>query len=593
MRLVANNGFSAIRAGLIALGLVALTAAGASAQLKFDGNVVFNNLMGSIVNPTVLQQGITLSAPTAACPAGYSTGIMITQSFTHNDAYDPGLDMALYHTNMVPDFKPSGGAGSTVRSHAVSVPADGFFKQTCYAGAIDPQGVDWTQGWTYYDSTGANRQDIHLATMPDPRPLATYNNVSIYSPSQYFSPDSNYRVIGQLRVKSGAVLTVAPGVVILEDKASVGTIIVERGGKIHAVGTACDPIIITSAQAPGSQRHGDCGGIYLLGYAKTNVVNSCQGDSAAAEGGTVGYYGGNDDNDGSGVLRYVRVEYAGRERSPNNELNSFTFCAVGRNTHVDYCEAFQADDDCFEWFGGTSDQTHLIGIDGHDDGYDTQMGTRNRAQFVIIRASAEKSQAGTQWGDKGIEADNTETDPFDQVYCSGRSFNQLANCTFIGDPRIDDGTLYPGGVMGIHWRRGVSYTFLNSIIAYYKQGAVGVEHAATWNAHCAAIPADGTPYCSPATVPTLVSGNFFVARSAPNPFRNQVNVSFVLPQGGPVSVEVFSAEGRRVATLAEGELSAGPHTLTWNLDRATPAGMYFYKVLAGGQQATGKFTRID
>ena len=77
------------------------------------------------------------------------------------------------------------------------------------------------------------------------------------------------------------------------------------------------------------------------------------------------------------------------------------------------------------------------------------------------------------------------------------------------------------------------------------------------------------------------------------PFGNHVNVSFTLPQAGRVSVEIYSADGRRVRTLVNGPLTAGPHSLTWSLERDTPSGVYFYRVLAGGNQSTGKITRVD
>ncbi len=582
-----------LRAGVTALGLLALVAGGARAQLKPDGNIFFSNLVGQ-PGQTLAQQFLTLSPATGACPIGYDASVLGTVSFTHNRYADPGISGALYQPNVLPNWKPNGAAAA---GGAVVVPNDGFFEQTCYIGAIDPAGTDWTLGWTYYDSTGANRQDIHLAGMPNPRPLAIYNNVSILSSSQYFGPDSNYLVVGQLRIKDQAHLTVAPGVVIFEDKPSVGTIVVERGGRIHAVGTACDPIIITSAQAPGSMAHGDCGGIYLLGRARADVppANVCAGDSAVAEGGFVGYYGGNNDLDGSGQLRYVRVEYAGKERSPNNELNSFTFCAVGKNTRVDYCEAFEGDDDSFEWFGGSMDARHLIGVGGHDDGYDIQMGARNRAQFCIFRQSPGYSQSGGQNGDHGLEADNTETAPYDQLVCSGRSHIELANFTFIGDQRVDDGTQFPGPTFGAHWRRGVSYTLLNSIMAYFKTGGIGVEHDATWNAHCAAIPANGVLFCSAtaAVGEQVSSGNVFLVRGQPNPFRNQVSLSFTLPQEGPVSVEIYSADGRLVQSLAQGRMSAGPHNVNWSLDHEVPSGMYFYRVITDHGQGSGKIARVN
>ena len=594
MRFAATRRLTTMRRALWILGLLALSAGTASAQLIFDGNILYNNRV-NMPGQTINDQFLTVTAPTAACPVGYNTIVLGTSTFTHNAYANPLLPNAPYQTNTVPIFQPL--AGSPAIGNAVTLPNDGFFEQVCYKGAVGPgPGDDWTAGWTYYDSTGANRQDLHLPGMPDPRPLATYANIDITSAGQYFSPDSNYRVVGQLRVLQGAVLTVAPGVVIFQDEASVGTIIVRRGGKIFAVGTACDPIIITTTVAPGLMRSGQCGGIYLLGRGRTNPVNSCAGDSVAAEGGTVGHFGGNDDTDGSGVLRYVRVEFGGKERSPNNELNSFTFCGVGDRTRGDYLQAFEGDDDGFEWFGGKMDSKHLIAIDGHDDGYDTQLGARTRSQFVIVRNSPKFSRSGGQNGDKGMEADNTETSPFNQLVCAGRSFIQIANATFVGDQRIDDGTLYPGPLYGAHWRRGTAYTLLNSIIMNYKTGALGVEHDATWDAHCAAIPADRTVFCgppSPVGVAPITSGNVFVAFGAPNPFRNEVNINFTLPESGPVSVDIFSADGRHIETLAQGEMSAGPNRLTWEVGKGTPAGMYFYKVVAGGSQATGKITRVN
>ena len=166
-----------------------------------------------------------------------NAGVLGTTTFTFNAYVDPLLPNAPYQANAIPSFQPS--VGSPAFNHAVTVPADGFFEQTCYAGAIGPKpNGDWTVGWTYYDSTGANRQDLHLVGMPDPRPLAIYDNISIAkTTSQTWGPDSNYEVRGQLRVKGGGVLNIAAGTVILEDKATLGTIIVERGGQIFAVGT--------------------------------------------------------------------------------------------------------------------------------------------------------------------------------------------------------------------------------------------------------------------------------------------------------------------------------------------------------------------
>lgn len=588
MRFAARDGLRNLSKGLLAAALLAFSAAGATAQIVIDGNLFFaNNATGTLAGQLVGANGA--GAPACGAAGALTTAILGTVTYPNNLYADPLLPTAPYADGVMPNFQPA--LGSPAFGSAVNVPADGFFRQVCWKGAIGPNpGDDWTAGWTYWDSSGVNRQDLHLAGMPDPRPLAIYHNINITG-AQYFSPDSNYEVRGQLRVRNGGTLTIAPGVVVFEDVATLGTIVAERGGRIYAIGNACEPIVITSNAAPGSQRAGDVGGIFLLGRAKVNLVNSCAGDSAAAEGGAVGYFGGNDDNDGSGVLRYVRVEYAGKEITANNELNAFTWCGAGRNTKADFLQAFRGDDDGFEWFGGTTDQTHLLAVDGRDDGYDTQMGARNRAQFVIVRVSPEKSRAGTQFGERGIEADNNEFN-FAETQCSGRSNIVMANATLIGDKRV--GANYPGATQGAELRRGTGYTILNSIVYNFKSNGVRISDDATWQAHCVAAPASPGVFCPGAlSAGPISTGNVFVASSMPNPARKNVRIAFTLPQSGPVSVQVFSADGRLVQTLVNGELAAGPQAITWELGRDTPTGMYFYRVVAGDRTSTGKIVRID
>jgi hypothetical protein len=586
MRYLTSDGFRTLRGGVLTLALIALTSGGARAQMVFDGNLLFNNNASGTLAGQFLG---TAGAGAPACAAGTTAATLGTVTYTHNLYGDPLLPDAPYKPNLLPNFQPA--AGSPAFGRAVVVPSDGFFEQVCYAGAVGPNAGDrWYEGWTYWDSTGAGRQDLHLGGMPNPRPLAVYSNINIFG-LQHFSADSNYLVRGQLRIKNGGALNIEPGVVVFEEFASLGTIIAERGGKLYAVGNACQPIIITSDDAPGSFTRGHCGGIVINGRAKTNVVNSCAGDSAASEGGAIGFYGGNDDADNSGTLRYVRVEFAGKEVTPNNELNSFTWNACGSNTHGDFLQAYQGADDSFEWFGGDMSQKHLIGIDGTDDGYDWQMGTRNRAQFVILRPSPFFAPSGGQNGDKGIEADDNEFD-FNATQCSGRSNTTLANFTIVGDKRV--GAQFPGPAAGVNWRRGTAGTMLNSLITNFKSGALKIDDDATWQAHCSAPPAVPAVFCqNNIGVTTIRTGNVFVARSEPNPFQKRVGFSFTLPEAASVSVEIYSADGRRVQTLAQDGMTAGPHTLTWTVDRETPAGVYFYRVLAGPNQSSGKITRVD
>ncbi|HET9253020.1 MAG TPA: T9SS type A sorting domain-containing protein [Candidatus Eisenbacteria bacterium] len=582
MRNAASDAMAGLKRGLIALGLVATTASGASAQLLIDGTIFYeNNASGTLVG----QFSGTSAGP--AC-AGLTASTLFGTTYPHNSYQNPLLSAAVYQPNVKPNWQPA--PGSPAFGNAVVVPNDGFFKQTCYKGAIggSPGMDDWTLGWTYYDSTGANRTDIDYT-----KPLAIYNNISILG-HRTWSPDSNYEVRGSLRIRSQASLSIPPGVVILEDVATLGTIIVHRGGSIHAIGTREAPIVITSNAGNGNMQRGDIGGIALLGRARTNVVNSCLGDSAQSEGGAIGHYGGNDDTDGSGCLRYVRVEFAGRQITPNNELNSFTWNACGRSTRADFLESFQSADDGFELFGGDMRLTHLLAVDGTDDGFDTQLGARAKAQFVIVRIDPRLAPAGTQFGERGLEADNNEFN-FNETQCAGRSAIQVANFTLIGDKRRGPGFGATAAAQGAEMRRGTAYSVYNSIVYNFNGFGARVSDQATWDAHCAAPPAAPAVFCPGAVgIESPISGgNVFVARSAPNPFRDKVTFSFSLPQSGPVSVEIYSADGRHIQTVAKGQMAAGPHTVSWSMDRETPSGMYFYRVLAGDQQTTGKITRVD
>ena len=158
---------------------------------------------------------------------------------------------------------------------------------------------------------------------------------------------NKYTLKGFVYVPNGATLTIEPGVVIKGDKATKATIIVEPGGKLIADGTQERPIVFTSAQPAGSRKPGDWGGIILMGNARNN-----QGEMSI-EGGVRGTHGGNNDADNSGVLRYVRCEYAGIEYTTDNEINAITFGSVGSGTTVDYVQVSYSGDDAFEWFGGT------------------------------------------------------------------------------------------------------------------------------------------------------------------------------------------------------------------------------------------------
>jgi len=410
---------------------------------------------------------------------------------------------------------------------------------------------------------------------------------SFYS-NRTLAPDTNYALRGVVRVKSQATLKIPAGVVIFGERATQGTLVIERGAKINAQGTPSSPIVFTSDDAPGLQARGGWGGVWLLGRAVCNCVNTAAGDSCVSEGGFIGQFGGTDDNDSSGILRYVRVEYSGFPIAPDNELNSFTFDGVGRNTIIDHIQAHRGADDGVEFFGGVAQVKYVVSTDGGDDGYDWQMGFRGKAQFVVVRLLADK--VGYTPGiapDKGIEADNNEFG-FDTLN-GPRSSPTLSNFTFIGDRR-SGGTL-TGVTLGNHFRRGTRGAILNSIVYNFKQQAFRIEHDATFRQACAPVPPG--IFCNSAVAAEVALGTAFVARAFPNPFTHANTIRFALPNAAHVVVSLYAPNGRLVKTIADGPMAAGDHVVTWQADGGMPAGVYLYRVVADNATAQGKVLRVD
>jgi hypothetical protein len=216
--------------------------------------------------------------------------------------------------------------------------------------------------------------------------------------------DKKYTLKGNVFVPSGVTLTIEPGTVIVGDKATKGALIIERGAKIMAEGTADEPIVFTSSAAPGNRNYGDWGGLVILGKAVNN-----KGTDVSIEGITAsnkGLYGGNDDADNSGVLQYVRIEFAGIALSTDNELNGLTLGSVGSGTTIDHIQVSYSGDDSFEWFGGTVNATHLVAYRGWDDDFDTDYGYRGKVQFAV--SFRDPNQADKS-GSNGLESDNNGT----------------------------------------------------------------------------------------------------------------------------------------------------------------------------------------
>jgi hypothetical protein len=449
------------------------------------------------------------------------------------------------------------------------------FDQPCFLGAVPPPnlGADWTQGgWLCTTDLGVCLPALNAPTMWS----GTYGPGG-GTPGVAFtmSAASTHVLVGKVTILAGATLTIDPGTVVLGNNATAGYLAIDRGAKIFANGTVNSPIIMsTDLAVPVS---GGWGGLVIHGRAVANCADCLGGLSCASEG-DAGNFCGTNDCDDSGALRYVRVQYSGIEISPNNELNSFTFNAVGSSTVAEFLQAHQGSDDAFEWFGGTANANHLVATGMGDDGVDWQMGFRGTVQYAIV-------QMYPTQGDKGIEADNNEFN-FDAP-C--RSNPLIANCTFVGPPT--GGT--PTATSAIHLRRGTNAQIFNSILFAYPRSGLRLENAQTCTAGANAYP---TAFSGCATVDAQVLANGIVdlkVRAFPNPVVDRTQFSFHLPAACDARLDVYDLAGRLVANVVDDHLTAGDHSVVWRPESKLAAGAYFYRLANGASSAMGKFVVVN
>jgi hypothetical protein len=280
--------------------------------------------------------------------------------------------------------------------------------------------------------------------------------------TQTLRADNKYLLKGQVFVRDGRTLTIEPGTVIFGDKRTRATLIIDKGGKIIAEGTRDNPIVFTSAQEPGVRDRGDWGGLVILGRANVNQPSpAIEGINPEVFFGTTG--SSEFDNESSGVLRYVRVEFGGIELSPNNETNSITMGGVGRGTVMEYNMVSFGGDDGFEWFGGTVNGRYLVSHAMWDDDFDCDYGWSGNVQFgLIIRypGFADQSQSNA------FECDNGPNDTDVQPYTTGT----FSNITVIGPIRSGAAISNGNYAHAIDLRRRTAASIFNSVVTGFPRG---------------------------------------------------------------------------------------------------------------------------
>jgi len=295
--------------------------------------------------------------------------------------------------------------------------------------------------------------------------------------NETWTSNNIYLLNGWVYVKAGVTVTIQPGTIIKGDFTSKGTLIIERDAKLIANGTVDQPIVFTSQKSVGQRSYGDWGGVILCGRASVNLpANGSLGTAAGegvVEGGVGSFYGGGatpNDDDSSGVLRYVRIEYPGVAFQPNSEINGLTLCGVGRKTVVDYVQVSYCGDDSFEWFGGTVNAKHLIAYRGWDDDFDTDNGFSGKIQFgVAMRDPNIADQSGSNGFESDNDATGTTNTPITQPVFS--------NISVFG-PLCFNSTINSLYRRALHLRRNTRTSVFNSVFAGYPTGLL-IESATT------------------------------------------------------------------------------------------------------------------
>ena len=293
-----------------------------------------------------------------------------------------------------------------------------------------------------------------------------------------------YLLRGWVYITEGSSITIPAGTVILGDKDTKAALIIERGGKIHATGTADKPIIFTSEQPAGSRKPGDWGGLIICGKAKNNL-NEMQ-----IEGGPRTKHG-SDDADNSGELQYVRVEFAGYPFKTDQEINGITFGSVGSGTKIDHLQVSYSNDDSYEWFGGTVDCKYLVAYHGWDDDFDTDNGFSGKVQYALgVRHPKIADQSLSNGFESDNNADAKTVEPYTTTrFCNvtlvgpmaqdGAFFNTSYDVSNPGTAYIDGGGLFPNNgsrlgqyQAGVQVRRNSRLSLQNAVIAGYPVGVI-------------------------------------------------------------------------------------------------------------------------
>lgn len=350
--------------------------------------------------------------------------------------------------------------------------ASAQIESVAYRGAFAPApAAMWTDSWTNWNPKTTTYADESTVV----------NVTTDITTNTTWTAGTTYKITGLIYVRNNATLTIQPGVTVKGVYTTTGTaLVITKGAKLNAIGTAASPIVFTSNNAAGSRSPGDWGGIILLGKARFTAlasgntgVNNIEGITASVN---TEYGGGTtpNDADSSGTLKYVRIEFGGFVFSNNNEINGLTFGAVGSGTTIDYVQVSYSNDDSFEWFGGAVNCKHLVAYRGLDDDFDTDNGYKGAVQFALGIKDPTIADNPVVSNSEGFESDNNPT----AVAAQSGWDNTTAifsNCTLIGPSGRIGISVATGHERPLRLRRTTQLKVYNSIFLDFKSNYLFVE----------------------------------------------------------------------------------------------------------------------
>jgi hypothetical protein len=398
----------------------------------------------------------------------------------------------------------------------------------------------------------ADRPTVLLSSLPGFTVVANANGGELTSGAT-LSCDKTYIMDQKIYVPSGQTLTIEPGTVVkgrvapaLTSALTVGTttfpvgtpdptkaaaLVIERGGKIIASGTENCQIVFTAEADPldGSYpiaNKGMWGGVVILGKATNNLTLAANGPFVAGGAGKLAVanglgtiegfatsvpqdqYGVNltngetfDDNDNSGILRFVSIRHSGAILSVGAEINGLTLGSVGRGTTIEHLEIVSCADDNIELFGGTVNVKYVSTLFGNDDMFDYDLGWTGKAQFIFgmktdLTASAD--------ADNGIEADSDDQ----KSNLLPRTHPIIYNVTLLGNDKTTT-TSDNSSIAAINAKELTEGEIYNSIFANFKNGLNLIKSLGTGRSYAAGGESwhNWSNNPSTATTPTSTTGN--------------------------------------------------------------------------------------